>query len=276
MSFIHIGIIQLKTTADKQTNLETAALHVAKVKEQGAQMAILPEMFLCPYAGDQFFHYAEEAQEESWRFLSEIAQKNNIILIAGSVPELENGNIYNTSYVFDENGTCIGKHRKMHLFNIDIKGGQKFQESDTLTAGNQVTVFDTNYGRFGLCICFDIRFPELARIMAELGAQAIFVPAAFNMSTGPLHWELLFRSRAADNQLYTIGVSSARDTNNDYIAYGHSIVCNPWGQIVYEAEEYPVSKIVSLDLSLINQVRAQLPLISAIRKDVYTINLLNK
>ena len=128
------------------------------------------------------------------------------------------------------NGHQIGKHRKMHLFDIDVKGGQYFKESDTLTPGDQVTVFDTEFGKMGLCICYDFRFPELARLMVDEGAQVIIVPAAFNMTTGPLHWELMFRQRAVDNQVYTIGAAPARDLNAGYHSWGHSIAVSPWGE----------------------------------------------
>ena len=107
-------------------------------------------------------------------------------------------------------------NKKMHLFDIDIKGGQYFKESDTLTAGDQVTVFDTEFGKIGLCICFDFRFPELARQMVDKGAKVILVPAAFNMTTGPAHWELLFRQRAVDNQIFTLGTAPARNEREEY------------------------------------------------------------
>ena len=106
------------------------------------------------------------------------------------------GNVYNTSYIFDREGKQIGKHRKVYLFDIDVKGGQTFKESDTLTAGDSDTVFDTEFGKIGVMLCFDIRFPELSRMMVNDGAKVIFVPAAFNMTTGPAHWELSFRTRA--------------------------------------------------------------------------------
>lgn len=123
---------------------------------------------------------------DTWEKCSRLAAEHGIYLVAGSMPERdEAGNIYNTSYVFDRNGHQIGKHRKMHLFDIDVKGGQYFKESDTLTPGDQVTVFDTEFGKMGLCICYDFRFPELARLMVDEGAQVIIVPAAFNMTTGP-------------------------------------------------------------------------------------------
>lgn len=181
------------------------------------------------------------------------------------------GRIYNTSYVFDRNGHQIGKHRKMHLFDIDVKGGQYFKESDTLTPGNQVTVFDTEFGKMGVCICYDFRFPELARLMVDQGAEVIIVPAAFNMTTGPLHWELMFRQRAVDNQVYTLGAAPARDLNAGYHSWGHSIAVDPWGKVLMEMEEKPDVEIVELDLDEVKKVREQLPLLKHRREDIYAL-----
>ena len=123
----------------------------------------------------------------------------------------------------------MSKHRKVHLFDIAVKDGQCYQESATLTAGDQITVFDTEFGKMGICICFDCRFPEIVRLMTLRGARTILVPAAFNMTTGPAHWELMFRGRAVDNQCYMIGTSDARDEQAGYISWGHSLVCHPGG-----------------------------------------------
>ena len=182
------------------------------------------------------------------------------------------GHIYNTSYVFDRNGHQIGKHRKMHLFDIDVKGGQYFKESDTLTPGDQVTVFDTEFGKMGVCICYDFRFPELARLMVDQGAEVIIVPAAFNMTTGPLHWELMFRQRAVDNQVYTLGAAPARDLNVGYHSWGHSIAVDPWGKVLMEMEEKPDVKVAELDLEEVKKVREQLPLLKHRRGDIYELS----
>ena len=165
----------------------------------------------------------------------------------------------------------IAKHRKMHLFDIDVKGGQTFRESATLTAGDTVTVFDTEFGKMGLCICFDIRFPELGRLMALKGAKVIFVPAAFNETTGPAHWELNFRSRALDNQCWYVGTSSALDPYANYHAWGHSILVSPWGAVIEQLDETPGQMVNAIDLELADDIRAQLPLLSARRTDVYTL-----
>ena len=191
--------------------------------------------------------------------------------MGGSIPLLEEGHIYNASFVFDRTGRLLAVHKKVHLFDIAIDGGQVFQESATFTAGDAVTVFDTEFGKMGLCICFDFRFPELARLMALEGARCIFVPAAFNMTTGPAHWELMFRQRAVDNQLFTVGVAPARSYEG-YVSYANSMAVSPWGDIIYRAEEKPALAVVDLDLALIDSVRRQLPLLSARRTDLYAVS----
>lgn len=270
MAIIKTAILQTHVYTDKFRNITQAAELLASPELQGIDLAVLPEMFCCPYENKYFPEYAEIEGGDTWEKCSRLAAEYGIYLVAGSMPERdEAGNIYNTSYVFDRNGHQIGKHRKMHLFDIDVKGGQYFKESDTLTPGDQVTVFDTEFGKMGLCICYDFRFPELARLMVDEGAQVIIAPAAFNMTTGPLHWELMFRQRAVDNQVYTIGAAPARDLNAGYHSWGHSIVADPWGKVLLEMEENPEVKIVDLDLDEVKKVREQLPLLKHRRRDIY-------
>ena len=193
------------------------------------------------------------------------------ILIGGSIPEYDNDKVYNTSFIFNSEGNEIAKHRKMHLFDIDIKGGQCFKESDSLTAGDSICVFDTPFCKIGLCICFDMRFPELSRLMVLKGAKIIIVPAAFNMTTGPPHWESMFKQRAIDNQCFTIGVAPARNNESSYISYANSIIVNPWGNIIYKAGDKEVFDVIDINLGEVDSIREQLPLISARRTDIYTI-----
>jgi len=235
-------------------------------------MVLLGEMCVCPYENAAFPKYAEKEQGETWRFFQALAKEYGVYLSAGSVPEKDDaGNIYNTAYVFDRNGNQIAKHRKVHMFDIDIEGGQHFRESDTLTPGDRFDVFDTEFGRMGICICFDARFPEGIRLQVLKGAKVILCPANFNMTTGPAHWELMFRSRAVDNQCYVIGTGAARDENGSYVAYGHSLVVSPWGEILTEADEKPVVQITEIDLKTVDKIRAELPLLSARREDVYIL-----
>ena len=268
---VKIGIIQMKTSENKDLNISTAKEGIEQVVKKGAEIVILPEIFNAPYDTKKFREYSEEKNGKTWTFLSTMAKNNKIYLIGGSIPERENDKIYNTSFIFNSDGNQIARHRKMHLFDIDIKGGQSFKESESLTPGNSICIFNTSFCSIGVCICFDMRFPELSRLMALKGAQIIIVPAAFNMTTGPPHWESMFKQRAIDNQCFTIGVAPARDEKASYISYANSIVVNPWGKIIYRANEKECYDVIDIDLSEINSIRQQLPLLSARRNDIYTI-----
>lgn len=278
MEKIKIAAIQMSTVADKMENVRTVKTYPEKIKDENPDFVILPEMFCCPYQTENFPIYAEKEGGPVWQQLSGYAKQYGIYLIGGSMPEKDaEGNVYNTSYIFDREGKQIGKHRKVHLFDIDVKGGQTFKESDTLTAGDSDTVFDTEFGKIGVMLCFDIRFPELSRMMVNDGAKVIFVPAVFNMTTGPAHWELSFRTRALDNQIYMVGCAPARDVSAGYISWGHSIVTDPWGRVTGMLDENEGILLAELDMDYEEQVREELPLLKSRRKDIYQLsqNLFN-
>ncbi len=234
---------------------------LAKYRDRQPDFVLLPEMFACPYDNAAFPLFAQEDKGDIYQRLSALAREHRIFLIGGSVPERDgHGHIYNTSYIFDRDGALIGKHRKVHLFDIDVKGGQYFKESDVLSPGTKPTVFETEYGMMGVCICFDIRFPSLFAEMRKLDVQMVFVPAAFNMTTGPAHWTTLFRARALDQQIYMLGCSPARDENASYKAYGHSILTDPWGQVADELDAGEGVLIQMIDLARVREVREQIPL----------------
>lgn len=278
MEKIKIAAIQMSTVEDKMENVRTVKTYLEKIKDENPDFVILPEMFCCPYQTENFPIYAEKEGGPVWQQLSGYAKQYGIYLIGGSMPEKDaEGNVYNTSYIFDREGKQIGKHRKVHLFDIDVKGGQTFKESDTLTAGDSDTVFDTEFGKIGVMLCFDIRFPELSRMMVNDGAKVIFVPDAFNMTTGPAHWELSFRTRALDNQIYMVGCAPARDVSAGYISWGHSIVTDPWGRVTGMLDENEGILLAELDMDYEEQVREELPLLKSRRKDIYQLsqNLFN-
>ena len=137
--------------------------------------------------------------------------------------------------------------------------------------GNSITTFETEFGTMGLCVCFDMRFEELARCMALRGAKVIFVPAAFNMTTGPAHWEILFRQRAVDNQCFTVGVAPARNEAASYVSYGNSIAVDPWGNVLCRAGAEETTLYADLDLSRVDAVRQQLPILKSRRVDLYEV-----
>ena len=277
MNPIKIALCQMNVVDNKDKNIEKAIQMIKESKKQGADLAVLPEMFNCPYENEKFIEYAEKLEDsQTLKEIAKIAKEENIHVLAGSIPELERDDdgesIYNTAVFFDDTGKSLGKHRKMHLFDIDVKGKIYFKESDTLSAGNDFTIINTDLATIGIGICYDIRFVELSRIMALEGAEILIFPGAFNLTTGPAHWELLFRSRALDNQVYAIGVAPALDEDASYNSYGHSIAVNPWGEVIEELDYSEELKIVEIDLDEIKRVREEIPVLKNRRVDLYEIN----
>eukprot|EP00879_Flechtneria_rotunda_P013888 GHRR01014504.1.p1 GENE.GHRR01014504.1~~GHRR01014504.1.p1 ORF type:complete len:233 (+),score=53.57 GHRR01014504.1:194-892(+) len=177
---VKVALCQLHVTPDKEQNITTARAAVQDASKNGAKLVVLPEMWNCPYSNDSFPTYAEEITEPtsspSVQMMSEVAKAHNITLVGGSIPERSNGKLYNTCCVFDGAGKLLAKHRKTHLFDIDIPGKMTFKESLTLSPGEAPTVIDTPAGRLGIGICYDIRFPELAMLYAQRGVQMLVYP----------------------------------------------------------------------------------------------------
>lgn len=269
MDHIRLALFQTRVLSSVEDNLDQLADWLENRLEPGTDLVLLPEIFVCPYKSSGFPIYAEAKGGRTYQRLAALAQQHGIWLCAGSVPERADGKVYNTSYVFDRQGREAARHRKVHLFDIDVPGGITFRESETLTPGDQITVFETEFGPIGLMICFDIRFVEQARIMADLGARLILVPGAFNLTTGPAHWELSFRARALDNQLFLAGCAPARDLSADYHSYGHSLVTGPWGDVRGELDETPGCLSLELDLGEVEAIRGQLPILRSRRPEVY-------
>jgi len=272
---LKVALIQITSGSDKQANLEHAKEFILKAleKDPSVDLAILPECFNSPYSVSEFAKYAEKIPDgESTQFLSNLAKEKNILIVGGSIPELgEDGKVYNTSITFNRDGEIIGKHRKVHLFDIDIPGGITFKESVTLTGGEKATTIQLpDFGNIGEGICYDIRFPELAAVAArEKDAFAMVYPGAFNTVTGPLHWHLLARARAIDNQIFVVLVSPSRNLNLGYHAFGHSLVVDPNGNIIAEAGEDEEIVITELDPELIKKTRAGIPITTQRRFDIY-------
>jgi len=272
MGNFKIALCQMMVEENKKVNVNKAVQMIAESAKNGAQIVVLPEMFNCPYDNSLFEEYSENEKGQTNIEISKAARSNGVYVFAGSIPEIENGKIYNTSFAFNRQGEIIGKHRKMHLFDIDVFGKINFKESDTLTAGSSVTVVETEYCKVGLAVCYDMRFPELLRLMTLKGASLIIIPAAFNMTTGPAHWEPLIRVRALDNQVYMAVASPARDESASYTAYGHSMLVEPWGSIVKEGDEKEGIIYGDVDLDRISTVRNELPLLKHRRSDIYSLS----
>ncbi|MCI2063076.1 MAG: carbon-nitrogen hydrolase family protein [Eubacteriaceae bacterium] len=264
-----IALCQMPGVEDKNKNMETAEKMVREAAENGAEIISLPEIWPCLYSRRYFRANAETEDGPLVQAMSRWAKENGIYLVGGSIPLLRGDDMYNTCFVFSREGEIIAVHDKAHMFDIAIRGGITFKESDSFTQGDSTTTFETEYGTMGVEICFDVRFPELARKTALEGAKVIFLPAAFNMTTGPAHWQLSMRARALDNQVYFAACSPARDENGPYVAYGHSLVASPWGDVKAEADEKPQIVYCDIDTDYEEDIRQQLPLLRQRRPELY-------
>lgn len=266
-----IAVVQLRTELIQEETMKKAERMVYEAAQNGADFVCLPEMWNCPYTRHYFKLYAGLGHESVVAEMIRWARENNIYLVGGSISETEDGKIYNTCFVFDREGKVIAKHRKVHLFDVDLPN-LRFKESDIFSRGNEITLFDTEYGKMGAAVCFDIRFPELFRSMTMRGAKMIFVPAQFGTNTGSKHWELMLRARAMDNEIFVAGASCARYEGFKYECWGHSTVVDPMGMVISTCDEKEQIIYADIDLTKVEDTRAQFPTVTRLRRDVYTVS----
>ncbi len=276
MNKFKIALCQMKVINDKQANLIKARQIIEKACDKiKPEIVILPEYFNCPVGLGYTEKYAEEeSSSQSLALLSELAKKNKINIIGGSLPIKEGNKFYNTSYCFDRSGTIKARHRKNHLFDIDIPGKITYQESATLSAGTNYTVFNSDVAKIGIGICYDIRFGEYAHILKKkYGVEMLVYPAAFNTVTGPMHWELLHRSRALDNNVFLAICSPARNVENPnvYQCYGYSSVDNPFGKIIASTEIEEDIVEAEIEKGQIKEISEQIPTWKQKRQDMYEV-----
>lgn len=282
-----LALCQIPVTANKQANLKTASDYLHEAKTKGASLAVLPECFNCPYDTACFGEYAERlpdtgntkssapGESPSLDMLRNTAMETGMYIVGGSIPERDDsGSLYNTSLTVSPAGNLLAKHRKAHMFDIDVPGGIKFTESSVLSPGNKATVFRAEGLDIclGVSICYDVRFPEFCAVQARQGAQLLILPGAFNMTTGPAHWSLLMRGRAVDNQVFFAACSPARAVGQDgYQAWGHSMVVDPWGTVIASTEEKPDVIVADVDLARLHEVRQSVPTSKQRRDDIYEL-----
>lgn len=263
-----VAICQMSVTENKTENNQKACDMIARSASNGADIVILPEMFNCPYDKNVFSLYAEEDtllqgetidESSSLVMLKKAAEHNSVYIAGGTIPEKNCGQLYNTCFCFDRKGAIIGKYRKINLFEIDIADKISFNESDTLSRGDEIVVIDTEFCKIGIAICFDIRFPDIFREMRAQGADLFVIPGSFNMITGPAHWELLLRTRAVDNQVFVAACSSARNEDSTYMSYANSLAINPWGDVIANAGSDEKIIYITVDLQEAYKLRVQIP-----------------
>lgn len=271
MSGFRIAAVQMNSQGDKDKNLETAERLIDEAASMGADMVGLPEMFNILGVPNIVDNGAEEIPGRTSEFLARKAKEHRMYLHGGSIPELikDEGKVGNTTLVYDPQGNLLSTYRKIHLFDIDVKGQATFKESDEVVGGKKMVTFETDYGNMGLTICYDIRFPELYRALTLNGAKVIFQPAAFTLYTGKDHWETLIRARAIENQVYMVSPAQIGSHGDGNKCFGSTMIVDPWGMVLARAPERECVIVADIDYEEQQKIRDQLPSLKNRRPDVY-------
>jgi predicted amidohydrolase len=267
----NVGVVQIDTQQDKQANLEKIRKFVEGAAAKGADLVALPEYV--NYIGDEKgeFENAEAVPGPTSEFFCALAKELGIWLHCGSILEKVEGmeKLYNTTLFVNPGGEIVARYRKIHLFDIEVENGVSFFESGTKKPGEEIVTVETDLANFGLSICYDVRFPELYRIMTLKGAEVLMVPAEFALYTGRDHWESLLKARAIENTCYVvapgqIGVKPA------YQALGRSLVIDPWGTVNAVSSDKEGFFVTELDMGYLRRIRAQNPCLKNRRPKTYT------
>jgi deaminated glutathione amidase len=268
---LRVACVQLTSRSDKAANLEKAERLVARAAATGADVVLLPEKWNA-IGNSEVLHAAAETlgDGESVEAMAGWARVHGITLVGGSITERRDGRdkLSNTSVVFESDGSIAAVYRKIHLFDVEV-GGHVYRESDAEEPGNEPVVVETEGWTTGLTVCYDVRFPELYRILALQGAELITVPAHFTLYTGKDHWELLLRARAVENQYYVAAAAQIGETMPGRLSFGRSLIADPWGIVVATAPDEETVIAAELDRRRLEEVRAKLPSLASRQADAY-------
>lgn len=260
-----IAAIQLHSDANVQANLDQAEHLIAEAVEKGARMVALPEMFatIALSPAEKLALKEVFSKGPLQTFLAEQAKKHGIWLFGGTIPLAAEGEAryYNTCLTFNDQGQCVGRYDKIHLFDVDLGEGKNtaYCESTTTLHGKTPCVVDTPFGKVGLAICYDVRFPALFQHLMKDNIDLIIMPTAFVKNTGLAHWEVLVRARAIENQCYFIAPNEVGTLDNGMKTYGHSMIVDPWGTILAELPDGNGVITADIDLDYLHRIRKALP-----------------
>ena len=259
---VRIALCQTNSGSDVEANEAQVSALLEEAAARGADLACLPEVWPCQGSAPEVRAAAEPVPGPRVERLAATARRHSMWIHGGSVLELEGDRVFNTSVLLDRAGKLVARYRKIHLFDADPPGGQPSRESFLYSPGEEIVTADTEFGRAGLSICYDVRFPELYRALAGTGATILFVPAAFRYETGVDHWEVLLRARAIEEQAFVIAAAQwgtwgppGRERRN----FGDSLIADPWGRVVARAPEGVGVTLADLDLGEVRRVREALP-----------------
>jgi predicted amidohydrolase len=269
------GIIQLDSQNDKAKNLEQICSYIDEAAARGAKLVALPEVM--NLVGDNIGPGGggEPIPGYSTEILALKAKEHGIYVHCGSLKEEipgGDGRGYNTTVMLDPKGQIIAQYRKLHTFDVTLTDGTVCNESARIKPGLDIVTVQTELGTLGFSICYDIRFPELFRLLALKGAQVIFTPANFTLPTGKDHWEPILRTRAIENGCYILAPAQIGKKVN-FTAYGNSLVVDPWGTVIARSKDQPGVTIAEIDLDFLDKIRGQIPSLKNRRDDVYELRV---
>ena len=268
---IRIACVQMTSGADKAANLETAERLVAQAASTGADVVVLPEKWNTIGSTEELHAAAEPLDGgESVAAMSRWSGTHGIALVGGSITELREGRekLSNTSLVFDSEGNIAATYRKIHLFDVEV-GGVTYRESEAEEPGDESVVAHVEGWGVGLSVCYDVRFPELYRILTLQGAELLTVPAHFTTPTGKDHWHVLLRARAIENQCYVAAAAQVGETLPGKPAYGRSLIADPWGVVLAQAPDDVGVITAEIDRARLTDIRAKLPSLANRQPDAY-------
>lgn len=259
---VSVACIQTNAGPDRDPNLARIEAMLREARQRGAQFIALPENVDRMVLGrDHLFAQAFfEENHPSIAFFASMAREIGAWILAGSIAVLiDAGKLANRSYVFNAEGAIVARYDKIHLFDADLSANETYRESERFCGGNRAIATDTPWGKIGLTICYDVRFPHLYRALAKAGANIITVPAAFTASTGKLHWHVLLRARAIETGCFIIAPAQCGEHDGGRRTYGHSLIVAPTGEIIAEAGDEPCVIMAELDLDKVTETRRMLP-----------------
>jgi predicted amidohydrolase len=262
--------VQLNSTDDFDRNLEVAGRLVRAAASDGANLVVLPEKWTVLGAPEAIRASAEPLDGPALSAVAALARELGIFLVAGSVPEVVPGQekLANTSVMFGPDGERLAVYRKIHMFDVEV-ADVSYRESEIEEAGDQIALGDANGTAVGLSICYDLRFPELYRILALRGARVITVPSAFTERTGRDHWEVLIRARAIEDQVFIVAAGQIGEAPPHYRSYGRSMIVDPWGLVLAQAPDTEGFVSADLDFAAQDEVRERLPSLRHRRPEAY-------
>jgi predicted amidohydrolase len=257
-----VGCVQLCSGDDVMENVKTVSAFIREAAMGGAQFVATPEntCLMAPDGGAKIEKTFPEKEDPALPIFRALAAELNIVLLIGSLAiKISETKTANRSYLIGTDGNVIARYDKIHLFDVQLPSGETYRESNTVEAGDRAVVAALPWGKVGMSVCYDLRFPNLYRELAKAGADILTVPSAFTEITGRAHWHLLVRSRAVENGCFVLAPAQGGSHANGRKTYGHSLIVSPWGEILAEGGTEPGIITADVDLEEISAVRARLP-----------------